>query len=172
HKFLVPLHRPGNQAFHDQILALQWVQKNIAFFGDGPKWVTVFGVSAGANSIRVFSQLHLYSDSTRASLARVIRSISSYHIPQSATKLTSYFMVSLGCNLWSIACARSNSTNEILQASIKAGQLALNDDPWTTFGLVERLSANGDLIPADSSTFVKSRRYNTKAGIMCGTIKN
>ena len=44
---------PGNQAFRDQILALQWIQKNIAAFGGDPSQVTVMGESNGAVSIRV-----------------------------------------------------------------------------------------------------------------------
>ncbi|CAG5136139.1 unnamed protein product [Candidula unifasciata] len=56
---------PGNQAFHDQILALRWVKANIAAFGGDPDDVTLSGESAGAISVSILSlsplASHLFS---------------------------------------------------------------------------------------------------------------
>ncbi|XP_056004732.1 acetylcholinesterase-like isoform X2 [Ostrea edulis] len=59
---------PGNCGLYDQLMALDWVQRNIHNFGGSPNDVTLFGESSGAASIG----LHLLSPLSRSKFQRAI----------------------------------------------------------------------------------------------------
>nr|NP_001165390.1 carboxyl/cholinesterase 2 precursor [Bombyx mori]BAI66478.1 carboxyl/cholinesterase 2 [Bombyx mori] len=59
---------PGNAGLKDQVLALKWVNENIAHFGGDPKLITIIGQSAGAASVLY----HLGSSLTKGLFNRAI----------------------------------------------------------------------------------------------------
>lgn len=58
----------GNMGIKDQIMALKWVQNNIASFGGDPNKVTIFGDDAGAASVSI----HMMSPESNGLFANAI----------------------------------------------------------------------------------------------------
>jgi carboxylesterase type B len=50
---------PDNNGLHDQILALQWVQRNISGFGGDSNNITALGQSAGGESLAILSNARI-----------------------------------------------------------------------------------------------------------------
>ena len=122
----------GDYGLMDQQAALNWVKNNIANFGGNPGNVTVFGESAGGQS--VLSQL--VSPTASGLFNKAIVESGSYQpsqqtLAQAEAKGTAY-AASLGCNSSDAAtvveCLRSVSVSQILQTQ-GADQFVPNTRP-------------------------------------------
>ena len=59
---------PGNAGLRDQSLALEWVNRNIGYFGGDANLVTIFGESAGGLSV----SLHITAPQSKMNFQRAI----------------------------------------------------------------------------------------------------
>ncbi|KAF0293576.1 Esterase FE4 [Amphibalanus amphitrite] len=109
---------PGNYGLLDQVLALEWVQANIAAFGGDPDQVTIFGESAGGASIG----LHVLSPRSRGLFARAISqsgaafsafAASGEPQGQNARKHAELLQCPTGDSRELVGCVRQKSAKEI-----------------------------------------------------------
>ena len=104
----------GNYGILDQQAALQWVQRNIRYFGGNPRNVTIFGESAGGLSVHT----HLASPESEGLFHRAIIQSGAYALDQPDLPVAEFlgtgFAASAGCLDQSAACLRALDVATIL----------------------------------------------------------
>ncbi|XP_045207431.2 crystal protein-like [Mercenaria mercenaria] len=111
----------GNYGIQDQRLALRWVNENIKYFGGDPEKVTLFGQSAGGQSIPI----HLMSEGTDDLFRNVIIESAPFDIPfkspVEAVYLANLVLQFLNCTQDDyMPCLRSKTADEIAQAQLES----------------------------------------------------
>lgn len=109
-----PFDAHGNYGIRDQRKALQWVQANIAQFGGDPEKITIFGQSAGSQSVFI----HMMSSKTAGLFRAAVLESAPFAVPyrtkKEALELTDKVLKLLNCNRkTTIECLRNKTVDEI-----------------------------------------------------------
>ncbi|XP_050963032.1 crystal protein [Labeo rohita] len=159
----------GNYGILDQQAALLWVQQNIAVFGGDPSRVTLFGESAGAQSV----SLHLMIQSSKPLFRQAVFQSLPFSIPlktrHESLKLGKNFAKSANCSLLDLTCLQSLSPQEVLNAQIKSSSKVVNP-----FRFLEQFESwgpyvDGELIREQSVSAFQKGHWQKDKPVLLGT---
>jgi para-nitrobenzyl esterase len=157
-----PHNASGNYGIMDQQAALQWVQKNIDRFGGDPSRVTIFGQSAGAESVLV----HIASPTSRGLFSQAIVEsgpfwahgaiINATHPKASAEQSGMEYAAGLGYT----------GPDAIVQMRRLSPSVLMNATPspsagfWTTHTVLFEPTVDGWILPDSMDNLYLSHRQN------------
>jgi carboxylesterase type B len=102
---------PGNVGIYDQVLALEWVNNNIKYFGGDQTQITIFGQSAGSWSVSA----HIISPLSKALFRRAIMQSGAYYF-KNYRNYNSSFHLNLAQKMsQKIGCAHDNKWLDCLR---------------------------------------------------------
>ena len=165
-----PHHASGNYGLMDQILALQWVQQNIAKFGGDPANVTIFGESAGAMDVNLL----MTSPLAKGLFHRVIAESGSVLLADGAAslpaaekqgeKLVEQAKIPSGAGV--LQALRAAPVEQLLEAAAKTlppggvpGGLGVDVDGWVLPQSPAEVFASGKQLPADLIIGINAREF-------------
>ncbi|XP_039252255.2 crystal protein-like [Styela clava] len=120
----------GNQGLKDQQLAMRWVQDNIENFGGDKEKVTIFGNSAGAQSVMFHTLSNVSRNLFSNSIQQSNPAIMSFYAPtmEIASRVTDKLLQKLGCNGNRRKCLIDSTAEAIVEKTSEVETMTYKDE--------------------------------------------
>ncbi|XP_004395873.1 PREDICTED: liver carboxylesterase 1 isoform X2 [Odobenus rosmarus divergens] len=159
-------HSRGNWGHLDQLAALRWVQENIANFGGNPGSVTIFGESAGGESVSVLVLSPLAKNLFHRAISESGVALTAVLVKKDMKDTAQRIGVFAGCKTTSSAvlvhCLRQKTEDELLETSLKMKFFTLDlfGDPRETHPFLPTV-VDGVLLPKMPEEILAEKKFNS-----------
>uniref|UniRef100_G3UGH4 Carboxylic ester hydrolase n=1 Tax=Loxodonta africana TaxID=9785 RepID=G3UGH4_LOXAF len=159
-------HSPGNWGHLDQVAALHWVQENIANFGGNPGSVTIFGESAGGESVSVLVLSPLAKNLFHRAISESGVVVSAVLFKNESRSAAEKVAILAGCKTTTSAvmvhCLRQKTEDELTETSqkMKFFSLDLLGDPRESYPFLPTV-VDGVLLPKTPEEIMAEKKFNT-----------
>ncbi|XP_069312579.1 liver carboxylesterase 1-like isoform X1 [Eulemur rufifrons] len=159
-------HSQGNWGHLDQVAALRWVQDNIANFGGNPGSVTIFGESAGGESVSVLVLSPLTKNLFHRAISQSSTALSHALVQNGDIKpLAEKVAVAAGCKTTTSAvmvhCLRQKTEEELHELSVKMNFFTIDllGDPREHHPFLPTV-VDGVLLPKSPEELLAEKNFN------------
>ncbi|XP_045747059.1 liver carboxylesterase 1 [Mirounga angustirostris] len=159
-------HSRGNWGHLDQLAALRWVQENIANFGGNPGSVTIFGESAGGESVSVLVLSPLAKNLFHRAISESGVALTALLVKKDMKDTAQQIGVFAGCKTTSSAvlvhCLRQKTEDELLETSLKMKFFTLDlfGDPRENHPFLPTV-VDGVLLPKMPEEILAEKKFNS-----------
>ncbi|XP_053458010.1 liver carboxylesterase 1-like isoform X2 [Nycticebus coucang] len=159
-------HSSGNWGHLDQVAALRWVQDNIANFGGNPGSVTIFGESAGSESVSVLVLSPLAKNLFHRAISESCVAPMGPVVKKDIKPLARQIAVTARCKTTTSAvmvhCLRQKTEDELLDLTLKMKLFTMDfvGDPRESHRFMGTV-VDGALLPKTPEEILTEKKFNT-----------
>ncbi|CAH0390833.1 unnamed protein product [Bemisia tabaci] len=151
---------PGNNGLKDQVMALKWIQQNIAAFNGNPASVTISGMSAGGASV----QYHYLSPMSQGLFHRGISmsgsSLTPFALVENGREKADRLAATLGCPTFSsrdlVDCLRYRPALQIVKLLATPLFMPYHYNPYSPFGPTVEMAGTEPFLSQSPYELLKS----------------